>query len=74
MRGPKRVVLKLTGDQSSSVRSQADLDVVDFGHNLVNIEGWFVTEANILCDAVETGQRVDASNDIAVHMFDARNG
>ena len=74
MREPDRMVLELTGGQPSFIRSQAGLKFIDFCNNLVNMEGRFITETLILCDAVETGECVDASNHITVHIFNARDG
>lgn len=74
MRGPERVIPELTYGQCGSVTSQADLNFVDFRHNLVNIKGWFITEATVLCDAVETGQRVDTRHHITVYIVDVRHG
>jgi len=74
MSGPDRVVPELTGDQPSSVGSQAELKFIDFRNNLVNMKGGFITETPILCDAVETGETVDATKHIAVHIFNVRDG
>ncbi len=74
MRRPDRVVPELTLDQPSSVRPQAKLKFIDFRNNLVNMEGGFITETPILCDSVEAGESLDASNHIAVHIFNVRDG
>ena len=71
---PERVVLELTYDELGAVMSKANLKFVDLRHNFINIEGWLITEAKILCDAIETGQRFHASNHIAVHLFYVRHG
>lgn len=74
MREPGRLVPELTCDQPSSVRSQAELKFGDFRDNLVNLEGRFVTETPILCNAVETGECVDPSNHITVYIINVRDG
>lgn len=73
MREPGRLVLELACDQPSSVRSQAELKFTDFRDNLVNMERRFVTETLILRDAIETGERIDAINHIAVHIVNVRD-
>ena len=70
MRGPTRVLHELIPDLSSYGGFQASLDFVYFQHDLVEVEGWFITKADILRNTVETRQRVDPANHIAVFLLD----
>jgi hypothetical protein len=71
MRGPTRVLPELTHDLLSSNGVQPSLKLADLRHNLVNVESGFVTEADILLDAIKSRQRVDTANHIAIHVFNA---
>jgi len=53
---------------------QASLNLIDFRYYLVNVESWFFAEANVLLDAVETRQSVNATNYIAITIFDVGHG
>ena len=61
-------------DQPSCIRSLADLKFTNFRYNLVNVEDRFITETPILCDAIKTGECVDASNHIAVRIVNVCDG
>jgi hypothetical protein len=53
---------------------QASLNFIDFRYYLVNVESWFIAEANVLLDAVETRQSVNATNYVTIAILDVGHG
>jgi hypothetical protein len=72
MRGPARLIYKLRNDPQSPTGSKASFELANFRDNLVDVYFLCITEAKILRDAVETRQRVDATDDIAIRILNVR--
>jgi hypothetical protein len=72
MRGLVRLIYKLRNDPQSATGSKASFEFANFRDNLVDVYFLCITEAKILRDAVETRQRVDATDDIAIRILNMR--
>jgi hypothetical protein len=72
MHGPARLIYKLRNDPLRTIGSKATFEFANFRDNLVNVYFLCITEAKILRNAVETWQRVDATNDIAIRILNVR--
>jgi hypothetical protein len=69
---PTGVIPEFSHNLLSAIGCDAIFKFADSRDNLLNVWFQFITEADILRDAIETRQRVDATDHIVIRGLDVR--